>query len=132
MKIPVRFLCSAIGGLLLSAAALAHPLTFGSTITYSAVQPSGAADSVAQWSGATFDAANIDGSSVNADVSGNDYIVSFAAVLGKTYRVERSDTLQAGSWTTLLDNITGTGGTVQVTDIGAAAQSKHFYRIVIP
>ena len=65
-------------------------------------------------------------------MSGNDFIVSFATVLGKTYRVERSDTLQAGSWTTLLDNIAGTGGTVQVTDVGGAAQSKRFYRIVIP
>ena len=67
IKNPIRFLCSAIGGLLLSAAALAHPLTFNSTMTYSAVQPSGAADSVAQWSGAAFDAANIGGSGVNAD-----------------------------------------------------------------
>ena len=65
-------------------------------------------------------------------IGGNDFIVSFPTVSGKTYRVERSDTLQAGSWTTLSDNITGTGGTVQVTDPGAATQSKRFYRIVIP
>ena len=32
-----------------------HPLTFNSTITYSAVQPSGAADSVSNWTGAAFD-----------------------------------------------------------------------------
>lgn len=65
-------------------------------------------------------------------ISGNDFVVSFSTVAGKTYRVERSDTLAAGSWTTLLDNIAGTGGTVQVTDVGAAAQSKRFYRIVLP
>ncbi|HEX9841975.1 MAG TPA: alginate lyase family protein, partial [bacterium] len=51
----------------MSDAALAHPLTFNSTITYSSVQPSGAVDSIAQWSGAAFDAANIGGSGVNAD-----------------------------------------------------------------
>src|SRR4051812_30648198 len=51
--------------------AQAHQLTFNSTITYSAVQPSGAADSVAQWSGAAFDAANIGGSGVNADGGAN-------------------------------------------------------------
>jgi autotransporter-associated beta strand protein len=65
-------------------------------------------------------------------VSGNDFTVSFPTVSGKTYRVERSGTLQAGAWTTLLDNIAGTGGTVQVTDVGGAGQPKRFYRIVIP
>jgi len=64
-------------------------------------------------------------------ISGSDYQVSFLSVVGKTYRVERSDTLQAGSWTTLQDNIAGTGGTVLVTDGGAAAQPKRFYRIVL-
>jgi hypothetical protein len=53
--------------LAIAAGVSAHPLTFNSTITYSAVQPSGATDSVAQWSGAAFDAANIGGSGVNAD-----------------------------------------------------------------
>ncbi len=71
MKNPIQFLCAAIGGLLLSDAALAHPVTFDSTITYSAAQPSGAADSVTQWSGAAFDAANIGGSGVNADGGAN-------------------------------------------------------------
>jgi hypothetical protein len=71
MKNIIRFLYSMVGGVLLSDAALAHPLTFNSTITYSAAQPSGAADSVAQWSGAAFDAANIGGSGVNADGGAN-------------------------------------------------------------
>ncbi|MEO7101043.1 MAG: autotransporter-associated beta strand repeat-containing protein, partial [Luteolibacter sp.] len=68
----------------------------------------------------------------NLAVSGNDFIVSFSTVSGKTYRVERSDTLEAGSWTTVQGNIAGTGGTVQVTDPGVATQSKRFYRIVTP
>jgi fibronectin type 3 domain-containing protein len=63
--------------------------------------------------------------------SGNDLLVSFATVLGKVYRVDRSDTLQPNSWTTLQTNISGTGGTVQITDAGAAAQTKRFYRIVL-
>jgi alpha-L-fucosidase 2 len=58
--------------------------------------------------------------------------ITFPTVLGKSYRVEHSETLQNGSWTTLLENIAGTGGSVQVTDVGAAAQSKRFYRIVTP
>jgi hypothetical protein len=30
------------------------------------------------------------------------------------------------------DNIAGTGGILQITDTGAATQSKRFYRIVVP
>jgi hypothetical protein len=63
--------------------------------------------------------------------SGNDMIVSFPTSAGKLYRVERSDTLQSGSWTTVQDNIAGTGGTVQVTDTGGAAQPRRFYRVVV-
>jgi fibronectin type 3 domain-containing protein len=45
----------------------AHPITFNSTISYAATQPSGGAASISNWSGAAFDAANIGGSGVNAD-----------------------------------------------------------------
>ena len=62
---------------------------------------------------------------------GNDHVLSFPSVAGKTYRVERSDTLAAGSWTTLQDNIAGTDGILLVTDVGAAFQSRRFYRIVL-
>jgi len=61
----------------------------------------------------------------------NDLVVSFPTVTGKSYRVERSDTLAIGSWTTLPDNISGTGVIMQVTDPGAASQAKRFYRIVL-
>jgi fibronectin type 3 domain-containing protein len=63
--------------------------------------------------------------------SGNDMVISFATVLGKTYRVERSDTLQGESWVTVQDSIAGTGGTVQVTDAGGAVQPKRFFRVVV-
>ncbi|MEO7932615.1 MAG: glycoside hydrolase family 2 TIM barrel-domain containing protein [Chthoniobacterales bacterium] len=68
--------------------------------------------------------------------SGNDFVLSFPSVSGKTYRAERSDTLQGGSWTTVQtngvpqDNIAGNGGTKQVTDTGGGAQGKRFYRVV--
>ena len=70
----------------------------------------------------------VTGLTVNSDGS---ITVSFLTVSGKTYRVERSDTLHAGSWTTLSDNIPGTGGTVQVTDLDGALQPKRFYRLVL-
>ena len=65
-------------------------------------------------------------------ISSGKITVSFPTVSGKTYRVERSDTLQAGSWSILQDNIAGTGGTLQVTDPNGALQPKRFYRVVIP
>ena len=64
-------------------------------------------------------------------ISGSDLLLSFPTVSGKTYRVERSDTLQTGSWATVQADIPGTGGTVQVADAAGAAQPKRFYRIVI-
>ena len=63
--------------------------------------------------------------------SGSDMRLHFPTVSGKTYRLERSHTLQAGSWTIVADNITGTGAEVQVTDTGGAAQSRRFYRVVV-
>jgi hypothetical protein len=48
--------------LALGAHAQAHPVTFTATITCSATQPAGAAASIANWTGASFDAANIGGS----------------------------------------------------------------------
>lgn len=57
--------------------------------------------------------------------------ISFPTLSGKTYRLERSLTLQSGSWTTVQDNIAGTGGMVQITDFGADAQPKRFYRIIL-
>jgi len=63
--------------------------------------------------------------------NGNDLAISFTSMAGKTYRVDRSDSLQSGSWTTVQDNIAGTGGIVQVIDTNAATQSKRFYRIVV-
>ncbi len=69
--------------------------------------------------------------------SGNDTVVSFATVAGKTYRVEFSNTLVAGSWSPVLtnnvpaDNIAGTGGAVQITDTNGALQLHRFYRVVV-
>lgn len=63
---------------------------------------------------------------------GNDVAVSFPSVAGKTYRLECSSIVQPGSWTTVQDNIAGTGSVVTITDPGAAAQTRRFYRIIVP
>ncbi len=36
-----------------------------------------------------------------------------------------------GSWTTVQDNIAEADGLVQITDVGAAAQTKLFYRLIL-
>jgi hypothetical protein len=61
--------------------------------------------------------------------SGADLVIGFPSVSGMKYRVERADDLVLQNWTTLADNIPGTGGTLQITDPGAAAAAKRFYRV---
>ena len=63
--------------------------------------------------------------------AGDDLLVVFPSVAGRSYRVERSLTLEAGSWTTLQDAITGTDGEIEVADAGASALPRCFYRIVV-
>jgi autotransporter-associated beta strand protein len=61
----------------------------------------------------------------------NDVAMSFPSVAGKTYRLERSETLQNGSWLPVQENIAGTGGDLQVVDPGGMAETKRFYRLVV-
>ncbi|MEK7781777.1 MAG: hypothetical protein AAB370_09805, partial [Verrucomicrobiota bacterium] len=49
----------------------AHQITFNSSMTYTNTQPVVGPDSVANWTGAAFDAANIGGSGVNANGAPN-------------------------------------------------------------
>ena len=68
-------------------------MSFNSTIDYLASQPSGGAPSIANWTGAAFDAANIGGSGVNADGgadngTANDastYVVDNGTAQGQTF-----------------------------------------------
>ena len=57
-----------------------------------------------------------------------DYLVTFTSATNKLYRLERTDDLVAGVWTTITNNILGTGGAIPITDVGAAAVSNRFYR----
>ncbi len=59
--------------------------------------------------------------------------LTFPSANGVTYRVESSDSLENNSWTTLGDDLTGTGTNLQATDPAASTRSKRFYRLeVIP
>jgi chitinase len=57
----------------------------------------------------------------------------FLSVPLARYRVERTSNLSSGTWTTLSNNITGTGSILQVVDSGALdAQAARFYRVRTP
>jgi len=61
-------------------------------------------------------------------VSNSNASIAFATANGLTNFVEYTTNLVGESWITLT-NVTGTGGSVVVTDPGAAAQPKRFYRV---
>ncbi len=65
------------------------------------------------------------------DPVGSDSRISFPSVLGFTYRVEYRDDLKTGNWNVLTDQISGTGAAIQITDPGATALPKRFYRVSI-
>jgi hypothetical protein len=59
--------------------------------------------------------------------------VTFQAVAGKSYRIEASDTLTGGSWTTLHTvPAQGAPGPISWTDTGAITGTRNFYRVTTP
>ncbi len=60
--------------------------------------------------------------------SANDFVIQFPTVFGKRYCVDRKDDLTVPAWTPIAE-LFGTGGAIQITDAGAAAQPKRFYRV---
>lgn len=62
-------------------------------------------------------------------LGGGNFVASFPTVLGMKYRIEKSDDLVTGPWTTVQDNIDGTGGFLPINDPGAASLPKRFYRV---
>jgi hypothetical protein len=59
------------------------------------------------------------------------YEIMFASIPGKTYRVERADSLPATEWTVVADNIAAAGDTVTIVDDTAASMPTQFYRVVL-
>ncbi|MGD0652100.1 MAG: DUF6259 domain-containing protein [Verrucomicrobiia bacterium] len=59
---------------------------------------------------------------------GADMRVYFTSVSGKYYCLERCD-FMGGVWTNIVDNIPGTDGIQQATDIGGASRVAGFYRV---
>lgn len=63
--------------------------------------------------------------------SGDDYVLTFATVLGKTYRVEKTSTLAPAAWTSAQSPFAGTGETLTATDTNGAIASAIFYRLTV-
>ena len=66
-----------------------------------------------------------------AMANGTNFVVSFPSQIGQTYRVERTESLSPASWSTVADNLFGTGNPIQIIDIGVSVQTHRFYRVVL-
>jgi hypothetical protein len=65
----------------------------------------------------------------SVQILGADVGISFATVAAHRYRVERTADLVGGSWTAVADNLAGTGGILQVSDVNGTSQPQRFYRV---
>ncbi|MGO8836646.1 MAG: carbohydrate binding domain-containing protein [Limisphaerales bacterium] len=63
--------------------------------------------------------------------SSNRFITSFASDLGRTYRVERSDSLSPAVWLPVTNDVPGTGSLIQVMDAAPALPNQRFYRVLL-
>lgn len=64
--------------------------------------------------------------------SNQNTVFTFTSLPLASYRVQWASNLNSGTWTTLSNNIAGTGGVLQVTDSNAPNQSVRFYRVKTP
>ncbi len=62
-------------------------------------------------------------------ILGADVSISFTTVAAHHYRVERTADLAGGVWAAVADNLAGTGGILQVSDVNGTSQPQRFYRV---
>lgn len=65
----------------------------------------------------------------SVSIRGKDLLLSFQSVNQTTYSIQTSQTFSGGSWTDLMTGIQGTGGIVNVTNVGGATPQYRFYRV---
>ena len=62
-----------------------------------------------------------------------DIRISFTTMPLALYRVQWTTNLASGAWNTLTNNVSGTGGIMQITDAGAlGSRAQRFYRVRTP
>ena len=64
------------------------------------------------------------------DASGTAVRIWFDTTSGKHYAVEWRNSLTSGSWSSLTNNVPGTGGPIFIADPDALAQPRRFYRMI--
>jgi hypothetical protein len=67
---------------------------------------------------------------VVAAIDQSDFVISFPSVIGQTYRLEQSTGFASTQWTTVTNNIPGTGSAVTLRVTNALSQPLGFYRVV--
>jgi hypothetical protein len=63
--------------------------------------------------------------------SGDTFVISFPSQVGQTYEVERSPSLSPAAWSSVTNNVPGTGAPIQIPDTGGSLQAQRFYRVVV-
>ncbi len=63
--------------------------------------------------------------------SGDDAVVTFATVPGKSYRVERTTSLALNEWHVLVTSLIATGTETTINDHGGALRPRVFYRALL-
>jgi len=64
------------------------------------------------------------------DATGPAVRLWFDTISGNQYAVEWRNILKSGAWSPLSNNVTGTGGTISITDTDALSQPQRFYRMI--
>ncbi len=62
-------------------------------------------------------------------IAGGDIQLSFASSSTWTYQLQRSDSLAPAAWVNVSQAVSGTGGTILLSDTGGAANVTRFYRV---
>ena len=63
--------------------------------------------------------------------NGNDFVVQFPTVAGRTYEIDDSPDLTAASWTAITNSIAGNGAVQQYRVLGALANGQRFYWVLV-
>lgn len=65
-------------------------------------------------------------------IAGDDVVLDFEAVAGKSYQVQSTTSLESPSWTGIETILRATQGGQRFTDPGGAGAEKRFYRVITP
>jgi hypothetical protein len=65
-------------------------------------------------------------------VSGTNVLITFPTVVDYPYHLQSRPNLNLGSWSTVANNIVGSGGTVTSVHAGGSQSPQHFYRVELP